>query len=133
MIHTIEIEPIATPRPKIRVMNIRGKKAPQAYYPAKYHHYKEALSLLIKSVCKKGTYSRLRVVFYLRYPKGTPKYKQIEGNPHIKKPDVDNFLKGFMDALEQSGVTGNDSKFYSVRMMKLYTTGVPRIKFRLLS
>jgi Holliday junction resolvase RusA-like endonuclease len=131
-LHIIPILPVATPRPKIRVMNMRGKRVPQAYYPDKYKKYKEDLAILLAaSGIKPGVYSKLAVVFFLPYPKGTAKKRLIEGIPHQKKPDGDNFLKGLMDGLEAAEITGNDSNFYSIHIMKLYTIGAPRIQFKL--
>ena len=132
MSYTISILPVPTPRPKIRVMNVRGKKVPQAYYPAKYHKYKAELAffLIVEGIAKED-YGIIDATFFLPYPKSTPKYKLVEGTPHRKKPDADNFLKGLMDGLEIAGVTENDSKFWDVRAVKLYTTGNPRIVFEL--
>lgn len=133
MVYSIEITPFPTPRPKLRVMNRYGKKVPQAYYPVHYQKYKDTLALLIAlQKVKPGDYVKLRAVFYLPYPESTPKYKRIHGEPHLKKPDVDNYLKGLMDGLEAAGVTQNDSRFYSIRAIKLYTTGKPGIRFKLM-
>lgn len=132
MSYTITILPAPTPRPKIRVLNIRGKKVPQAYYPVKYKKYKaELAALLVKKGIAKEDYGIIDATFFLPYPKGTPKYKLVEGTPHQKKPDVDNFLKGLMDGLEIAEVTENDSKFWDARAVKCYTTGNPRIVFEL--
>ncbi len=131
-LHQVYILPVPTPRPKVRVLNRYGKKVPQAYYPAKYKKYKNDLAILLStSGIKPGNYSKLAVVFFLPYPKKTAKKCLVEGTPHTKKPDADNFLKGLMDGLEAAEITGNDSRFYSIQAMKLYTTGNPRIQFKL--
>lgn len=54
--------------------------------------------------------ARCRVVF------GIPtKDKRLWGTPHMKRPDVDNLLKGLMDAVKEDGYVHNVhvSKVYS--------------------
>jgi Holliday junction resolvase RusA-like endonuclease len=112
---------------------MRGKKVPQAYYPGSYSKYKEALAfLMLQAEVKPGDYHKLKATFYLPFPVNTPKKRRIEGTPHIKKPDVDNFAKGLMDGLETAKIIQNDSKFYSVHVEKLYTVNKPRIEFKLI-
>ena len=130
--YQIDILPVATPRPRVRVFNKHGKKIPQTYYPVKYTRYKTEIAILLTALrIKPGSYSKLAVVFFLPYPKDTAKKRLIEGVPYSKKPDIDNFLKGLLDGLEAAEITGNDSKFYSVKAMKLYTIHTPRIQFKL--
>lgn len=125
---TLNINPRPTPRPRI---TMRGK-FPSAYYPKEYEKYKQDLALLIRSKrIPKGNYGRIRAIFYLKYPKSTPKYKLIEKAPHQKKPDADNFLKGLLDGLEQAGVIENDSQFYRIEVQKLYTIVSSRIIFEI--
>lgn len=130
--YTVLILPIATPRPKVRVLNRNGRKVPQAYYPETYAVFKKVLAYLLNvQRISPGNYGKLSAVFFLPYPKKTAKKRLIEGTPHIKKPDADNFLKGLMDGLETAGIIKNDSGFYSIRVMKLYTIDTPRIQFTL--
>ncbi|UCD07280.1 MAG: RusA family crossover junction endodeoxyribonuclease [Candidatus Aenigmatarchaeota archaeon] len=115
------------------MLDMGGKKRPQTYYPAKYGKYKEALALMIQAKgIPKEDYGEIRAIFYLPYPKRTPKYKRVEGSPHRVKPDTDNFAKGLLDALEIAGVLKNDSQIYATFFSKFYTIGVPRIEFKLL-
>ena len=126
----INILPQPAPRPKIRVLKGK-KKVPMAYYPAKYHTYKKTLAYKIKAMnLKQCTGSvALHAIFHLPYPKGTAKKRMIHGAPHVKKPDVDNYLKALMDSIEQSGLLSNDSRIYAISAKKLYNTGGSGIEF----
>ena len=125
---TLNIDPKPTPRARI---TMRGK-FPTAYYPKEYEKYKNDLALLIRSNrIPKDNYGRIRAIFYLKYPKSTPKYKLIDKAPHQKKPDADNFLKGLLDGLETAGVIENDSQFYRIEVQKIYSTFGSRIVFEI--
>ena len=130
---TLNIDPKPTPRPRIRIIQPKGKKGfASAYYPAEYERYKNDLALLIKSKrIPKDSYGRIRAIFYLKYPKSTPKKNLIERAYHRKKPDADNLLKGLLDGLEQAGVIENDSQFFRIEVQKLYSTFGSRIVFEI--
>lgn len=59
----------------------------------------------------------LHVVFRLPMPPSWSKKKAVEmaGKPHKQKPDVDNMLKGFFDALCE-----DDSYIYDIRASKFW-------------
>lgn len=66
-------------------------------------------------------YSKLDVTFYVTYPKSTPKKHLIDQQPQRKKPDVDNYVKGLSDAMEQAGILVNDGQLSDISCRKRYT------------
>lgn len=64
----------------------------------KYWAYKDEMNLLLKDWERPDT---LDIIFMVPMPKSWSKKKKAkyDGQPHRQKPDIDNFLKGFMDAL----------------------------------
>lgn len=124
---TLDITPVATPRPRVTKF--------ATYYPPKYTHYKKALKLLIRCSRKKHLEGAvaLKVCFFMPIPKSTPKKKckALENQPHLKKPDIDNVLKGLLDAMNNE-LFDDDSQVYEVSAVKLYSAN-PRIEFELIS
>lgn len=61
-----------------------------------------------------------RVVFGVPFSKTFPKSKRVElvGSPHQIRPDVDNYLKALMDALEK-----DDARVWHVDARKVWTSG----------
>lgn len=57
------------------------------------------------------------------FPKSTPKKELIDGAPCVKKPDIDNYLKFYLDCLTQAGVIEDDRFCFSEATIKVYTTG----------
>jgi Holliday junction resolvase RusA-like endonuclease len=125
---TLHIEPMPTPRPRSKVMLSRSGQpcAPWVliYHDKDYTDYKEVIKWLLKDArlgLKRGDYSMLLATMYLPYPKSTPKKNLIEGSKHRKKPDYDNFIKGFQDALEQAGIIKGDGQLADGAIRKRYT------------
>jgi len=121
MTYYLEIEPQPTPRPSVNTYT------GVAYYPGSYNAYKKALYYLLKNAMKitcmeKSNYSEVGAEFYFTYPKSTAKKNLIDNAPHTKKPDIDNLLKGLMDAMEDAGIFTNDSRAHSIIARKMYTT-----------
>jgi Holliday junction resolvase RusA-like endonuclease len=109
--HILTIPPFACPRPRSRVCGSGKKAFVQVYMPTDYTTKKNALALMLRSLrIPKLDYVRLDSVFYIPYPKSTPKKNLIDGAFHRKKPDKDNFEKSLLDALEISGIIPNDSQ-----------------------
>jgi Holliday junction resolvase RusA-like endonuclease len=74
----------------------------------------------------------LSMAFYMPIPKSLSKIKQtaLLSKPHIKKPDVDNLIKFYMDAL--SGVLFFDDKLvHSIHAHKIYDIK-PRTEIKVL-
>ena len=74
----------------------------------------------------------LSMAFYMPIPKSLSKIKQeaLASKPHGKKPDVDNLIKFYLDAL--SGILFSDDKLvHSIHAHKIYDTN-PRTEIRVL-
>lgn len=122
--YTIDITPMPTPRPRL------GKYG--VYNPSKYTKYKRNMLFLVMALhIPKGDYGRLECTFHIPFPQSTAKKRLIDGTPHRKKPDLDNYEKGLMDSLESAGILNNDSQIFSKESHKLYTTGNGYIEFKL--
>jgi len=79
---------------------------------------------LLKSLkIQKGNYSTVFVEFYFPYPKSTPKKNRIDNAPaYHTRYDLDNLIKGFFDALQDSTLIENDRRICTTLASKLYTT-----------
>lgn len=67
---------------------------------ADYYLYKDLLNIEARKQ-KFQLEDTLNIRFYIPMPKswGFKKRQDMDGRPHQDKPDIDNLLKGFMDAL----------------------------------
>ena len=80
----------------------------------------------------KDTYNHLEAVLYKPYPKSTAKYKLIEGQIRLVKPDWDNEAKALQDAMERARILDKDSQVYKGNIEQRYTTEAHgRIEFNL--
>ena len=74
----------------------------------RYARYKTALRMFLRGVGIKECPERFEITFVMPLPISyTQKQrKELEGQPHRYKPDLDNLVKGFMDCFgkEDSGV-----------------------------
>lgn len=61
----------------------------------------------------------LHLTFHVQMPPSWSKKKRsaMDGQPHQQKPDVDNYLKAFMDAVE-----ADDAYVWDVRATKRWST-----------
>jgi len=89
-----ELRPIPKPR-----MTVRDKWAHRPIVD-RYFMFKDALHLLANKQ-KFVLPDEYEIVFYLEMPKSWGKKKKVEylGKPHQAKPDLDNLVKAFQDAL----------------------------------
>lgn len=108
-IKTFEISPMGKPR-----MTRRDKWAERTCVMS-YRAYKDAIAYQRKGFQLADEFT---VCFKLPMPKSWSKKKQrdMEGKPHQQKPDIDNLLKGLMDALMK-----NDETVYQVRAEKYWS------------
>jgi len=91
MFRTLVIEPKAKPR------MTKQDKWMQRPIVVDYRAYANKLL----SFGLKSAFNELTIDFYLSMPKSWSKKKkrEMEGQPHQQTPDIDNLIKGFMDAL----------------------------------
>jgi len=106
------IDPVAKPRMTQRDKWMVRKPV------AKYRKYCENLRKF-ENTRKIIDWDKLEIKFFLPVPRSWSGKKKFEkyGNPHTQRPDIDNLLKGFMDAL-----LPEDSQIWNVKVTKLWGT-----------
>tara|TARA_R110000803_G_C11950921_1_gene317673 strand:+ start:506 stop:931 length:426 start_codon:yes stop_codon:yes gene_type:complete len=113
--YRIPITPMPTPRPRV------GKYG--AYNPPKYTAYKKSLIQWLSLLkIPQNDYDYIHAIFYVPYPKSTPKKHRINNFPLRTKFDCDNVIKGLCDALEQSNILNDDRCLSGMFIEKLRTT-----------
>lgn len=74
----------------------------------RYARYKTALRMFLRGFGIKECPERFEITFVMPFPVSYTRKqcKELEGQPHRYKPDIDNLVKGFMDCFgkEDSGV-----------------------------
>ncbi len=123
MFRKINYKPFHTPRPRVFKDRYSGKN--RAINEPEYTARKRSLGILLKQAFRKkgkAIFTEIEVIFALPYPKSTAKKRLIDGANHHKKPDIDNLLKGVLDALVKAKVTKDDNQICVVTMKKVYTT-----------
>lgn len=118
----IDGDPVAKGRPRFR----RIGNYVQTYTPAKTKnaekHIEECFKKQVNNfkMPEKGPIS-LTIEFFMPIPTSLSKKKKdaLLGQPHTKKPDLDNFCKSVCDAL--NGIAWeDDSCIYDMRLIKVY-------------
>lgn len=104
----IKIDPIAKPR------MTRSDKWQQRDCVMRYRTYCDKLRLAWGD---RPVPDRLDLVFTIAMPASwsTKKRATMENQPHQSKPDIDNLLKGFMDALLK-----DDARIWEIRASKVW-------------
>jgi len=123
-ISTIYIDPVSKPR---MTQRDKWRKRPCVI---KYRAYCDDLRAWMKENKAEVDFNRLRVYFFIKMPDSWSKKKKKEMNytAHKQKPDIDNLLKAFMDALLK-----DDSGVHDVGMSKTWYWGdTGYIKFNVL-
>lgn len=130
----LDIQPMATPRPRAAAQKLGNKLTARVYHPTEYTEYKLDITemLLAIETLEQKRYYGLAAVLYLPFPIGEAKKRTYENRPHEKKPDFDNLIKGFVDALVSSGVVIEDGNLHTNMILKRYTINkIGRIEFTL--
>ena len=67
-------------------------------------------------------YLTIDMVFKMPIPQSLSKKKQreLDGQPHVKKPDLDNLVKAVLDALNDGIAFVDDSKVWCINACKEY-------------
>lgn len=107
------IELDITPVPKPRMT--QSDKWHSRPATAKYWAFKEELNLLWKG---RELHQPCHIIFKLPMPSSWSKKKRLEmvDKPHLNRPDVDNLLKAFQDALFDE-----DGCIHDVRISKVWS------------
>ena len=111
------------PRPYVR-MTQKSKHTDKA---KRYHAWKQELQLLGLEVPNSGA----RIQFILPMPKSWSAGKRyaMDGKPHEQTPDIDNLLKGLLDAARYN--VGDHNVWYIDRLSKVWgETGAIEITFK---
>ena len=112
--HRLDIEGYPCQRPRL------GKHG--TYNPPKYSKHKKDLTLLIKLLkIKPADYKAVKLAFYFPYCSSEPKKNRIDLAPMNRKYDIDNLVKSFFDALQDSGVITDDRRICGVYAIKLFS------------
>lgn len=131
---TIPGVPVAQARPRAGKIN-RGRRRGQTvvYDPEESKNYKTYVSLIAKQHAPKTLLEgNLKAVikFYRQIPKSTTKKDRIEYLAGIQrpivKPDIDNYSKGVLDALNGI-IYQDDSQIVSLQADKFYSDD-PRVE-----
>lgn len=110
MTYGFKVKPVGKPR-----MTQRDKwlKRPAVM---RYREYADALREQADKMGFKPT-NAMNIVFEIPMPKSWSKKKRAKmlGAPHDQKPDIDNLLKSFLDALLL-----DDKKVHTIKMKKFW-------------
>jgi Holliday junction resolvase RusA-like endonuclease len=101
----------------------------------RYHQYKSDIALMaaarkIKPIQAGNPVIIRELVFYMPIPQSWSNKKKQEaiGQPHIKKPDIDNLVKGLFDSL--NGIAwADDNQVYEMHNVKKIYGEEPGIEF----
>jgi len=108
----IKVAPVSKPR---MTQQDKWKQRPVVM---KYRAYKDQIR---ESVSKSFEESQVVhwLVFVVEMPKSwsNKKRAQMDGQPHQQRPDIDNFIKGYFDAIAEE-----DSHIYEVHALKVWGT-----------
>ena len=98
------------PKPRMTISD-RWKKRPVVI---KYFEWRDE----IKKVFKPDGTDKCLIVFFIQMPKSWSKKKKkaMNGTPHQQKPDLDNLVKGFLDAAYEE-----DCKIWHINASKYWT------------
>ncbi len=120
----IMVEPVAKGRARVAVVNghVHG------YTPAKTRHAESMIQALIReTVMAQGAFDAgvplaVTATFYRERPKHLPKRVFLP----VTKPDLDNYLKTLLDALNKF-VFPDDSQIVSLTVRKRFAAAAPHI------
>ena len=128
MLRIIEIEPKACPRPRVTRRGV--------FYPSSYIEWTKRCCSLLDSLRLPRLIGpiELDITFVIKRPQSLRRKADPEERiPHIRRPDLDNYLKSVLDAAQKSGLFEDDSQIYRINAEKKYSgkTEHPRIIFEM--
>lgn len=110
--YRIPIDPVAKARPRVC-------KNGHAYTPAKTLEYERVIAIATCNLRMTGAVC-LHMVFEMQMPKSWSQKKRNEmnGKPHLQRPDTDNLVKAVMDGMK--GCWLDDSQVYEIHANKVW-------------
>ena len=107
----INVTPVAKPR---MTRSDKWKKRPIVL---KYRNFKDELRPYLKDITRITKTGKLALIFYLPMPESWSKKKRADmaNRPCLKKVDIDNLIKAFLDA-----VCKEDSHIYEISAIKYW-------------
>jgi Holliday junction resolvase RusA-like endonuclease len=112
----LDVEPMPAPRPRARAVRLKnGKTFVSIYNPSEYMKWKEAAAEKLRVFAPIYTLDsplRLTVLFNLTRPKTT--------KLAAPKPDIDNYIKGFLDAMTDAKWWVDDTQVIQISAEKAW-------------
>ena len=107
---TFRVLPVAKPRMTARD---RWKKRPCVL---RYHAFKDEIKLILSQTGYKPG-PRVRLLFFVPMPASWSAKKKaaMKRTPHMRRPDIDNYIKGVLDA-----VYADDSGVWQIEALKYW-------------
>lgn len=92
-----------------------------AVTPEKTRKYEKLIRDSWEHGIVEAEYLTIDMVFKMPIPQSLSKKKQreLDGQPHVKKPDLDNLVKAILDSI-QGVAFDNDSKVWCINACKEY-------------
>jgi Holliday junction resolvase RusA-like endonuclease len=114
--HRVDIEGYPYQRPRF------GKHG-SAHNTPKYKKYRQDLTFLLNAlrIQKSEKYRAVKIHFFFPYPESEPKKNRFDLSPYCRKYDLDNLIKGFLDALQDSQIISDDRFICGIHAIKLFT------------
>ena len=110
---TIPGDPVPQGRPRAH----RVGNGIRVYDPPKAKKWKRGAAILIRHAASPIPLVRdhraplsVEIDVVIRRPKSAPKTRQLDRQPHVKRPDLDNIVKCVLDAATSAGIWGDDSQ-----------------------
>jgi len=124
---TFEVIGIPKPQARPRVFVNKGKVFAHSPKTSYFESVKtNAYEQRIKTNRQLSGALELNIFFELPYPKSMSKKKRTENVFVITRPDIDNYIKAVMDAINNSGLWIDDSQVVGLKASKYYTSGIPK-------
>lgn len=116
----LPVTPMPTPRPRARIITPKGRRPIVSMYsPKEYQSYLQDIASFLASVDAfffEGPV-QCELEFYLPRPKTTKLF--------APKPDIDNYVKGVLDALtKHGGFWNDDTQVVSLSATKAWSTDI---------
>lgn len=118
---TLNLEPVAAPRPKVRAFKAGGKLRGQAYYPTKYKNWVKVGQVILSGLDLVVMEGPLAVSAFFVFPCLKTEERKTAPAPmrwKPQKPDVDNIAKAVLDLLG-GHVWKDDSQVVDLHVRKL--------------